>query len=149
MALTEQPIRLLFVIGSGLRDISGDEMDSGMRFIANMRTAPNYRLFSVDAHWAVLKKVDTLGAAIHGELVSLPSDRWLRVLEAEPPGTRIALVELEDGSHVASTFGDPDHISGEVIDITSFQGFAAFRDSGPDRGGASFPEHEDHSKLPR
>jgi adenine/guanine/hypoxanthine permease len=87
----------LFVNGTLMR---GEELHAnldGARFCGERTTAPRYRLFSVeDVHPAMIRD-DGRGTRIAGELYDVPLPVLAAVLEGEPPGLGIGVVELADG----------------------------------------------------
>lgn len=117
----------MLVIGSALREICGDQAALGLRFLETARTAPKYRLYSVDDAFAALVEDDEAGAAIAGELVELDEGRFEELLAAEPPGLIQAPVELEDGRVVSSAFAEPSALAAGAREITGYGGFAAYR----------------------
>jgi hypothetical protein len=120
----------LLVIGSGLREICGDQAALGLTFLEVVRTAPSYRLYSVDNAFAVLVEDMQGGAAITGELVEVADGRLAELVAAEPPGVAQAPVELEDGRVVSAACAVPGALTGHVREITAYGGFAAFRRAG-------------------
>jgi hypothetical protein len=120
----------LLVIGSGLREICGDQSALGLTFLEAVRTAPRYRLYSIDDAYAVLVEDVQSGAAIAGELVEVADDRLAALVAAEPPGVEQAPVELEDGRVVSAACAEPDALTGQVKEITAYGGFAAYRRAG-------------------
>ena len=87
----------LFVNGTLMR---GEELHAnldGAQFCGERTTAPRYRLFSVeDVHPAMIRD-DMRGTGVAGELYDVPLPVLGAVLEREPPGLGIGVVELADG----------------------------------------------------
>ncbi len=121
----------LLVIGSGLREICGDQSALGLTFLEAVCTAPRYRLYSIDDAYAVIVEDLQSGAAVAGELVEVADDRFAELAAAEPPGVVQAPVELEDGRVVSAACAEPDALTGQVKEITAYGGFAAYRRAGP------------------
>lgn len=117
----------LLVIGSALRELGVDQQALGLRFLEPARTAPRYRLYSVDDAFAALVEDREAGAAIAGELVEVADGVLEELLASEPPGVVQAPVELEDGRVVSAAFAEPAALAGRAVDITAFGGFAAYR----------------------
>jgi gamma-glutamylcyclotransferase (GGCT)/AIG2-like uncharacterized protein YtfP len=69
----------------------------GATFVAECRTAPRYRLYSVDDVHPAMIRDDAQGRAVAGELYDVPLSVLGRVLDEEPPGLGLDVVELEDG----------------------------------------------------
>jgi gamma-glutamylcyclotransferase (GGCT)/AIG2-like uncharacterized protein YtfP len=118
-------VRIL-VIGSALREICGDQAALGLRFLETARTAPKYRLYSIDDAYAALVEDGDAGAAISGELVEVADERLEELLAGEPPGVVQAPVELDDGRVVSSAFADARALAGDAREITGYGGFAAY-----------------------
>ena len=87
----------LFVNGTLMR---GEELHAnlaGARFCGEWTTAPCYRLFSVDDRHPAMVRDDTRGAAVVGEVYEVPLRVLGTVLEGEPAGLGLGVVELTDG----------------------------------------------------
>jgi gamma-glutamylcyclotransferase (GGCT)/AIG2-like uncharacterized protein YtfP len=117
----------LLVIGSGLRELCADQAALGLKFLEPVRTAPKYRLYSIDDAYAALVEDAQGGAAIAGELVEVAEERLAALVAGEPPGTVQAPVELEDGRVVSAACAQTGALTGDVKDITAYGGFAAYR----------------------
>jgi gamma-glutamylcyclotransferase (GGCT)/AIG2-like uncharacterized protein YtfP len=115
----------LLVIGSALREICGDQAALGLHFLEPVRTAPRYRLYSIDDRYAALSEDSEAGAVIAGELVEVAAERLEELLASEPPGVVQAPVELEDGRVASAAFAQPHALAG-AREITSYGGFAAY-----------------------
>jgi hypothetical protein len=120
----------LFVIGSGLREVCGDQQALGPTFVAEARTAPRYRLYSFSDAYAALVEDGEAGVSVGGELVDVPDARLAELLASEPPGIIQAPVELADGTIVSSAFAQPDALDrGDVVEITAHGDFASYLSS--------------------
>jgi hypothetical protein len=117
---------LVLVIGSALREVCGDQAALGLEFVAEARTAPRYRLYSLEDRWAALVPAEEGGISVPGELVELPEGRWEEILATEPPGITPGPVELEDGRMVTAALGDPAYLDEHGLEITEHGGFAAY-----------------------
>jgi gamma-glutamylcyclotransferase (GGCT)/AIG2-like uncharacterized protein YtfP len=87
----------LFVNGTLMR---GEELHAnldGARFCGERTTAPRYRLFSVDDRHPAMVRDEARGAAVTGELYEVPLAVLATVLEREPAGLGLGVVELSDG----------------------------------------------------
>jgi gamma-glutamylcyclotransferase (GGCT)/AIG2-like uncharacterized protein YtfP len=114
------------VIGSALREVCGDQAALGLTFIEEARTAPRYRLYSLDDRFAALIEDERAGISVPGELVEVDEGRLEELLASEPPGVGQAAVELDDGRVVSAAFADPSLLPADARDITGFGGFAAY-----------------------
>ncbi len=117
---------LVLVIGSALREISGDQARFGMTYVTRARTAPKYRLYALEQRWAALVEDEESGRSVEGELVHIPDDRWAEVAAGEPPGITPGPVELEDGRLVTAALGDPEYLRVHGEDITEFGSFPSY-----------------------
>lgn len=120
---------LVLGIGSALREISGDQSRFGMTFVREARTAPRYRLYSLEERFAALVEDEEGGISVPGELVEVPDERWAEIAATEPPGITPGPVELDDGTVVTAALGDPAYLREHGVDITEHGGFAAYRRS--------------------
>jgi hypothetical protein len=119
-------VRLL-AIGSALREVCGDQAALGLTFVEEARTAPKYRLYSIDDRHAALVEDAEHGISVPGEIVEIPDERWEEILASEPPAVTQASVELLDGRVVTAAVGDPaDAAFRHARDITEYGGFAAY-----------------------
>jgi hypothetical protein len=119
------PMRIL-AIGSALREVCGDQAALGLTFVEEARTAPRYRLYSIDDTHAALVEDAEHGISVPGEIVEIPDDRWEEILASEPPGVTQAPVELLDGRVLTAAFGDPEQMDARAREITEYGGFAAY-----------------------
>ena len=117
---------IALVIGSALRSVSNAQAEHGLRFLEEARTAPRYRLYSLEDRWAALVPDDERGIAVPGELVEVADELWDSIVATEPPGIVPGPVELEDGRMVTAALGDEAYLDRHGKDITSYGGFAAY-----------------------
>ncbi len=94
----------LFVNGTLMRGLALHGNLHGATFIAEVRTAPYYRVFSIaDIHPAMYRLTqhdETPGVAVAGELYRVSPDVLRRVEKGEPAGLYRAPVELSNGRYV-------------------------------------------------
>ena len=117
------------VIGSALRSMGFDQEAAGLTFIEEARTAPNYRLYSLDERWAALVPTDEGGVSVAGELVEVSDERWPEILASEPPGIVPGPIQLDDGREATAALGDPELMALEAVEITEFGSFAGYLES--------------------
>lgn len=122
---------IVLVIGSALRSQGFDQEAAGLRFIEEARTAPRYRLYSLEERWAALVPVEKGGVSVEGELVEVSDERWLEIVASEPPGIVPGPIELDDGREVTAALGDPVHMERHAVEITEHGSFAAYLASLP------------------
>ena len=97
---------LLFVNGTLMRGLGLHGNLQGAEFIAEMKTAPKYRMHDIGGVHPGMYEVEKDGVAVSGELYTLPIDVLLRVIENEPPGLYRGPVELADGRIVPGVLYD-------------------------------------------
>jgi gamma-glutamylcyclotransferase (GGCT)/AIG2-like uncharacterized protein YtfP len=121
----------MFLNGGGMRGGSLHHLLSGAPLIAETRTAPLYRLYSVGDRYPALQlaadgpEPGTAGAAIAGEVYDLPLE-LLRdhLLPAEPPELELGVVKLADGTAaLGMILRRPRPAMDDLIDITRFGGW--------------------------
>lgn len=90
----------MFLNGGGMRGGSLHHLLGGAPLIAEISTAPLYRLHSVGDRYPALEPAPSgAGAAIAGEVYDLPLDVLRdQLLPAEPPELELGVIELADGT---------------------------------------------------
>lgn len=84
----------LFVNGTLMRGESLHPNLDGARFVAEAETVARYRLFSIADQYPAMVEVTEGGVSVRGELYAMALPVLRRVLELEPPGLGLAVVEL-------------------------------------------------------
>ena len=79
----------LFVNGTLMRGLALHGNLAGAEFLGAARTAPIYRLYSIDDRHPGMFEVAEGGVAVAGEIYRVPDEVWRRV-EAGEPATSIA-----------------------------------------------------------
>lgn len=99
---------LLAVNGTLMRGLplNGHLVAAGATFEGEARTAPLYRLWSIDDRHPAMLRVAAGGAAIAVELWSVPAAGLAAILAKEPPGLTIGKVRLDDGREVLGVLGE-------------------------------------------
>ena len=124
----------MFLNGGGMRGGSLHHLLRDAPLIAETRTAPLYRLYSVgDLYPALQPAADApepgaAGAAIAGEVYDLPLD-LLRddLLPAEPPELELGVIKLADGTAaLGMILRRPCPAMNDLIDITRFGGWRSY-----------------------
>ncbi|PIG94952.1 glutamyl-tRNA amidotransferase [Gloeocapsopsis sp. IPPAS B-1203] len=100
---------LLAVNGTLMR---GLELNSNLLavnaiFDREAKTAPVYRLWSINNKHPAMLRVASGGNAIALEIWQIPPSGLVQVLLQEPPGLCIGKVVLDDGSEVLGVLGEP------------------------------------------
>src|ERR687886_1142383 len=88
---------VLFVNGTLMRGLALHRNLEGAELLGEVRTAPIYRLYSIDDVHPGMFEVDSGGVSVAGELYSVPSDVLRRVEDGEPPHLYRGPVRLDDG----------------------------------------------------
>ena len=89
-----------FICGSALRGQPDHGSLSGATFVREAKTAPKYRLHSVEDQHPGIYEVAAGGIAIAGEVYEMSDAQHAHLIATEPPNLCEAPVELDDGSHV-------------------------------------------------
>ncbi|MBE9191708.1 glutamyl-tRNA amidotransferase [Gloeocapsopsis crepidinum LEGE 06123] len=100
---------LLAVNGTLMR---GLELNSNLLavnaiFDRETKTAPVYRLWSINDKYPAMLRVASGGNAIALEIWQIPASGLVQVLLQEPPGLCIGKVALEDGTEVLGVLSEP------------------------------------------
>jgi hypothetical protein len=115
--------RVVLGIGSSL--VSDEIERHGLRSLGEARTAPRYRLLSIEDRWAALVDDAERGISVPGRLLEVPDERWEALLAGEPPGLEQLPVELEDGRVVTAAFAD-EAAQARAADISEYGSFVAY-----------------------
>jgi hypothetical protein len=124
----------MFLNGGGMRGGALHHLLAGAPLIAEIRTAPLYRLYSVGDRYPALQlaaedpEPGVAGSAIAGEVYDLPLD-LLRdeLLPAEPPELELGVIKLGDGSAaLGMILRRPCPAMNDLIDITAFGGWRSY-----------------------
>jgi len=128
---------LLAVNGTLMRglELNGNLLAAGATFVRETRTAPVYRLWSINDRHPAMVRVATGGVAVAVEVWSVPAAGLAEILLKEPPGLAIGKVRLEDGSDVLGVLGEPILCEGHR-EITAHGGWRAYLVA---RGGSMLP----------
>ncbi len=118
----------LFVNGTLMRGLQLHANLDGAEFLGEFRTAPNYRIFSIDDVHPGMYRVEQGGTSIPGEIYWLPDEVWARVEAGEPPGLYKGPVELADGRWVDGILF-PEVMTVGQREITSFGGWREYREA--------------------
>ena len=106
-------------------ELNGNLLAVGASFVCEARTAPCYRLWSIDDRYPAMLKVKSGGAPIEIEVWSLPAEGLATILLQEPPGLTIGKVELDGGEETLGVLGEPSACEGKR-EITKYGGWRAY-----------------------
>ncbi len=121
----------MFLNGGGMRGGPVHDHIEGVPLLGELRTAPNYRFYSVRDEFPALVATDTGGTAIIGELYDLPIEMLHRsLLPAEPPELELGTIELENGSVSFAMLLRREVLErgSGLIEISQYGGWRAYRD---------------------
>jgi gamma-glutamylcyclotransferase (GGCT)/AIG2-like uncharacterized protein YtfP len=127
---------ILFVNGTLMRGLKLNHNLNGADFLGEVRTAPRYRLYTIDDVHPGMFEVPSGGVSVKGELYRLPPDVWARVEAGEPPNLYRGPVALEDGRTVDGILYPRELAEGRQRDISEFGDWRAYMATVPGRTGA-------------
>jgi gamma-glutamylcyclotransferase (GGCT)/AIG2-like uncharacterized protein YtfP len=118
---------LLAVNGTLMRglELNANLVEAGATFVREARTAPVYRLWSIDDRHPAMIRVAEGGAPIALEVWSVPPEGLATILLKEPPGLCIGKVRLDDGTETLGVLGEPALCEGQR-EITTHGGWRAY-----------------------
>lgn len=117
----------LAVNGTLMRGLELNEnmLRAGASFAREDRTAPCYRLYSIDDVHPAMQRVSASGAPISLEIWDVPLGGVAGILEQEPPGLCVGKVVLADGSIVLGVVGE-SVLCESGLDITRHGGWREY-----------------------
>ena len=118
----------LAVNGSLMRglELNQNLLDAGAVFVREDRTAPIYRLWSIDDRYpGMLRTSEGKAEAIELEIWDINELGLIRVLEQEPSGLSLGRVVLEAGNEVLGILAEPYLVEGRQ-EITSYGGWRGY-----------------------
>jgi hypothetical protein len=118
---------LLAVNGTLMRGLAlnANLLAAGATFVREARTAPAYRLWSIDDRHPAMLRVATGGATIAVEVWDVPPAGIGEILLKEPAGLCIGKVALDDGSETLGVLGELALCEGQR-EITVYGGWRAY-----------------------
>lgn len=131
---------LLFVNGTLMRGLALHANLAGAELVEAVRTAPRYRIHSIDDVHPGMYEVESGGVSVDGELYRVSEDIWRRVEAGEPEHLYRGPVHLEDGRVVPGILYPRDRIQATHRDISAYGGwrrYAAERDDSAGPGALS------------
>ena len=106
-------------------DLHPNLIEAGATFVREARTAPAYRLWSIEDRHPAMVRVAAGGAAIAVEVWAVPVAGLATILLQEPAGLCIGKVQLSDGEETLGVLGEPALCEG-VREITEYGGWRAY-----------------------
>ncbi len=116
----------LFVNGTLMRGLALHHNLDGAEFLGEVRTAPIYRLYSIDDVHPGMFEVDDDGVSVVGEMYRMNDEIWPRVEAGEPPNLYCGLVQLDDGRSVNGILYPRELAETKFKDISEFGGWRAY-----------------------
>jgi gamma-glutamylcyclotransferase (GGCT)/AIG2-like uncharacterized protein YtfP len=118
----------LFVNGTLMKGLSLHRNLDGAEFIGAFRTAPRYRLYSIDDIHPGMFEVGAgeKGVAVAGELYRLSPEIWARVEAGEPPNLYRGRIALENGREVDGILFPREIAEARFKDISEFGDWRAY-----------------------
>jgi gamma-glutamylcyclotransferase (GGCT)/AIG2-like uncharacterized protein YtfP len=116
----------LFVNGTLMRGLALHGNLAGAVFLGEARTAPIYRLYSINDHHPGMFDVAEGGVAVAGEIYLVPDDVWRRVEAGEPPNLYCGKVRLADGREIAGILYPRKLAEGRHRDISEYGDWRAY-----------------------
>ena len=110
----------LFVNGGLMRGMALHRNLAGAEFLGADRTAPRYRLFSIDDIHPGMFEVEQGGVAVAGEIYRVPEAVWVRVEAGEPPGLYCGSVRLANGRDIDGILYPRELAEANHKDISEF-----------------------------
>lgn len=121
-----------FICGSALRGQPDHGNLQGAAFAGEARTAPKYRLHSVNGMHPGIYAVAAGGIAIAGEIYEMSDEQHAHLISTEPPDLYEAPIELSDGSFVSAMIYPRALIEERGFpDISHYGGWAAYKKANP------------------
>jgi len=132
LAIYEQPVKfptrvLLAVNGTLMRglELNSNLLAVGATFVREIRTAPAYRIWSINDRHPAMMRAESGGVAVDLEVWAVPPEGLSAILLAEPPGLCVGKIKLEDGSEVLGVLGEAMLCENQA-EITQFGGWRAY-----------------------
>lgn len=116
----------LFVNGTLMRGLALHHNLDGATFIGEFRTAPHYRLYSIDDVHPGMFEVESCGVAVAGEIYEMSEQVWAQVEAEEPPHLYCGPVTLDTGEVVDGILYPRDLAERHHKDISEFGGWRAY-----------------------
>lgn len=116
----------LFVNGTLMRGLALHGNLAGAEFLGEARTAPSYRLYSIDDRHPGMFEVAKGGVSVEGEIYRVPDEVWRRVEAGEPPDLYCGKVRLADGREISGILYPCALAEGRHRDISEFGDWRAY-----------------------
>ena len=125
-------VKVLLAVNGGLMrglKLSGHLTEVNASFVADARTAPEYRMWSInDDYPAMLRVRDNSGRSIAVEIWSVTPESLVKVFFGEPHGLSLGWVVLADGTKTIGVLAEADLVEGQR-EITGYGGWRAYTEA--------------------
>jgi hypothetical protein len=117
----------LAVNGSLMRGLALNQnlVDARAQFVQEIKTSPNYRLWSIDDSYPAMLRDEGEGTQIDVEIWEIPLEGLVEVLKKEPPGLCLGKIELQDNKWEFGILGEP-YICEGCEEISHWGGWRSF-----------------------
>lgn len=88
-------------------ELNANMLDAGAVFVRETRTAPAYRIWSINDVHPAMVRVASGGVSVTVEIWAVPPEGIAKILLQEPAGLCIGKVELAEGEEVLGVLGEP------------------------------------------
>jgi gamma-glutamylcyclotransferase (GGCT)/AIG2-like uncharacterized protein YtfP len=116
----------LFVNGTLMRGLALHDNLDGAKFLGEARTAPIYRLYSIEDRHPGMFEVGASGVAVAGEIYLVPDEVWQRVEAGEPPNLYRGKVRLDDDREIWGILYPRELAEGRHRDISGYGDWRAY-----------------------
>jgi gamma-glutamylcyclotransferase (GGCT)/AIG2-like uncharacterized protein YtfP len=116
----------LFVNGTLMRGLALHDNLKGAEFVGPCRTAPRYRLYSINDVHPGMFEVPKGGVSVAGEIYRMTDEVWARVEAGEPPDLYCGPVHLEDGRVIRGILYPRELAEGRFRDISGIGDWRAY-----------------------
>ncbi|MZR29493.1 glutamyl-tRNA amidotransferase [Sneathiella sp. DP05] len=106
-------------------ELNGNLLAINAKFIKEAKTAPHYRLWSIEDRHPAMQRVEQGGVSVELEVWEVPAGGLASVLMEEPAGLCIGKIELSDGETVLGVIGEAALCEGQR-EITEYGGWRAY-----------------------
>jgi hypothetical protein len=106
-------------------ELNPNLLNIGATFVREDKTAPEYRIWSINDRHPAMQRVKTGGVSVALELWDVPATGIATVLMQEPAGLCIGKVKLGSGEEVLGVLGESFLCEG-MLEISKFGGWRAY-----------------------
>lgn len=119
----------LFVNGTLMRGLALHHNLDGAEFVGEFRTAPCYRLYSIEDRHPGMFEVPEGGVSVSGEIYRMSDEIWSRVEAGEPPNLYCGPIRLADDRIVNGILYPRELAEKDFKDISEFGDWRRYIDA--------------------